>query len=88
MDSMRDAAVLAVDRSGGGAELARKISDARGAPLTRQAVYQWRRVPSALVLLVEKISGVSKEALRPDLYPEPSPPTAPDTSSEPAEAQS
>ena len=46
-----------------GAELARALG------LTRQAIYQWDRVPSKHVLRVEKITGVPRQRLRPDLYP-------------------
>lgn len=37
--------------------------------ITRQALYQWERVPSARVLEIERVSGVSRHDLRPDLYP-------------------
>lgn len=62
-DDMREAAKAAVKASGGGAALARQLNR------ERQAIYQWTRVPADLVLLVEKISGVSRHVLRPDLYP-------------------
>lgn len=37
--------------------------------ISAAAVSQWRRVPAERVLEVEKASGVSRSALRPDLYP-------------------
>ena len=37
--------------------------------ITKQAVSQWPQVPSLRVLAVERISGVSRHELRPDLYP-------------------
>jgi len=37
--------------------------------VTPQAVYKWRRVPAEQVLHVERITGVSRHELRPDLYP-------------------
>jgi len=69
--AMRDAVELAMEKSGGGAALARQITEKTGrpTPLSRQAVYQWRHVPAELVLIVEQISGVSRHVLRPDLYP-------------------
>lgn len=53
----------AIQKAGGGATLASALN------LTRQAIYQWRLVPSQHVLEVERISGVSRHDLRPDLYP-------------------
>lgn len=41
---------------------------AEGLGITSQALSQWNRVPPARVLDVERITGVSKEELRPDLY--------------------
>jgi len=37
---------------------------------TRQAIYQWDRVPADRVLEIERLAGVSRHDLRPDLYPE------------------
>lgn len=37
--------------------------------ITKQAVAQWIEVPPLRVLEVERISGVSRSELRPDLYP-------------------
>lgn len=37
--------------------------------IKRQAFYQWDRVPSGRVLEIERVSGVSRHDLRPDLYP-------------------
>lgn len=48
---------------GGVAKLAEKIG------VTRAAVYNWRRVPAERVLEIERITGVSRHVLRPDLYP-------------------
>lgn len=44
-----------------------KLSLALG--LSRGAAAQWRRVPAERVLEVERLTGVPKEILRPDLYP-------------------
>lgn len=41
--------------------------------ITRQGIGQWRRVPSERVLTVERLTGVPRHELRPDLYPPPSP---------------
>lgn len=34
-----------------------------------QAISQWRRVPPTRVLDVERVTGVSRHLLRPDIYP-------------------
>jgi DNA-binding transcriptional regulator YdaS (Cro superfamily) len=39
--------------------------------VTHGAVSQWRRIPAERVLDVERITGVGREELRPDLYPPP-----------------
>lgn len=42
---------------------------ARELGITPQAVGQWERVPAGRVLEVERVTGVSRSDLRPDLYP-------------------
>ncbi|WP_459676160.1 YdaS family helix-turn-helix protein [Acidisoma sp. 7E03] len=37
--------------------------------LSRGTVSQWRRIPAERVLDVERITGISRRELRPDLYP-------------------
>jgi DNA-binding transcriptional regulator YdaS (Cro superfamily) len=37
--------------------------------ITPQALSQWKKVPAARVLEVERITGVRRSELRPDLYP-------------------
>jgi len=51
------------NRNGNLAALAEKLA------ISPQALSQWQRVPSARVLEVERITGVSRHELRPDLYP-------------------
>jgi DNA-binding transcriptional regulator YdaS (Cro superfamily) len=36
-----------------------------------QSFYSWRRVPAERVLEVERVTGISRHELRPDLYPPP-----------------
>lgn len=42
---------------------------ARGLGITPQSINGWRRIPSDRVLEIERVSGVSRHDLRPDLYP-------------------
>ncbi|MCC0806528.1 helix-turn-helix domain-containing protein [Methylobacterium sp. W2] len=49
--------------AGSAALLARKMG------VTPQAVHQWRKIPPLRVLEVERITGISRSDLRPDLYP-------------------
>lgn len=53
---------LAVKAVGGRRELANLLG------LSRQAVYQWRRVPSDHLALVAKLTRISPQRLRPDLF--------------------
>lgn len=56
---------LALDAVGGEAALARLLG------LTRQAVNKWRRVPADRIADVERVSGVPRENLRPDIFVKP-----------------
>ncbi len=46
-----------------------RIKIARELGITHGAVSQWRRLPAERVLDVEKITGIPRHELRPDLYP-------------------
>lgn len=60
---MIDALERAKGNVGGAASLGRALG------ITSQAVGQWRRVPATRVLDVERVTGVARSDLRPDLYP-------------------
>jgi len=60
------AVIHAVNKVGGQSSLARKLG------IRPQAVQKWcasGRVPPLRVLAVEAATGVSRKALRPDIYP-------------------
>ena len=49
-----------------------RLRIARELQITHGAVSNWRRVPAERVLDVERISGISRHVLRPDVFgPEP-----------------
>lgn len=52
----------AIKRAGGISALA------RGVKRTRQAVQQWKKVPAGLVVLVERLTGIPRAELRPDIF--------------------
>lgn len=55
-----------------------KLSDvARAIGVNKSALTRWkqRRVPAERVLDVERVTGIPRHELRPDLYPEPAPAT-------------
>jgi DNA-binding transcriptional regulator YdaS (Cro superfamily) len=49
----------------------RRAALARRLKITHAAVRQWdlRRIPALRVLAVERLTGISRHSLRPDLYP-------------------
>jgi DNA-binding transcriptional regulator YdaS (Cro superfamily) len=61
--SARTALREALKAIGGPTALGRKLG------ITSQAISQWDKVPSAQVIRVARITGISPHELRPDLYP-------------------
>src|SRR3954452_6082543 len=62
---MRDPGLdQAITAAGGVGALARKIG------IAQPSVSNWSRVPAERVLMIEAVTGVSRELLRPDLYDE------------------
>lgn len=57
-----EACKAAVERAGGPKRLANAMA------ITGSAVSQWEIVPAIRVLQVEKLSGMSRHLLRPDIY--------------------
>jgi hypothetical protein len=61
--SMDAGLTKAIKAAGNGAALARELG------ITRSALSQWRRVPQQHIIAIERITGVHRKVLRPDLYP-------------------
>ena len=72
MSNAKDALKRAIEAAGGMAALAAPLG------ITVQAVSQWEEVPPLRVLAVERVSGVPRHELRPDLYPMESLPSSTD----------
>ena len=53
----------AVKKAGGVSSLARQLG------IKHNAFYVWKRIPAERVLDIERITGISRHDLRPDLYP-------------------
>jgi Uncharacterized protein conserved in bacteria, prophage-related len=60
---MDEALERAKKNVGGPAALAKALGG-----ITSQAVSQWKKVPPERVIEVERISGVSRHELRPDIF--------------------
>lgn len=61
---MKQAALIkAIEAAGGATALGLALR------ISQEAVSQWRRVPAARVLDVERVTGISRHELRPDIYP-------------------
>lgn len=59
---MDEALREAISRAGGMRALGRKLG------ISHVAIGGWKRCPPLRVLEIERLTGVPKEALRPDLY--------------------
>lgn len=53
----------AIEKAGSARRLAHKLG------ITQQSLGEWTRVPPRRVLAVERVTGVPRWELRPDLYP-------------------
>lgn len=51
-----------LDRYGGAVGLAARLG------ISRQAVWQWTKVPLKYVRIIEQDTGIPREKLRPDIY--------------------
>jgi DNA-binding transcriptional regulator YdaS (Cro superfamily) len=74
---MEQAIEKAKAAAGGAVGLAKAISNLTGERISPQAVSQWKATPAMRVLAVEKITGISRHELRPDLFGASTPEAAP-----------
>lgn len=61
----------AIALAGGQSELARKLTASSGRLVKQQQVWNWlnrEKPPAKLSALIEKVTGVSREKLRPDIF--------------------
>lgn len=63
---MENSCEKAKDTAGGPAALAKALGG-----VTPQAVSQWKKVPAERVLEVERVTGISRHELRPDVFGQP-----------------
>lgn len=61
---MFEALKEALAKVGGPSGLSRALGT-----ITPQAISQWQKVPAERVLDVERVTGVTRHRLRPDIYP-------------------
>jgi DNA-binding transcriptional regulator YdaS (Cro superfamily) len=66
--SPNEALQRAIQAAGAANNLASRLG------ITAQAISQWDQVPPLRVIEVERVTGVSRHDLRPDIYPEPAQP--------------
>ena len=52
----------AIQAAGSAVRLARKLD------ISHQAVMQWRTIPAHQIVAVERVTGIPREELRPELY--------------------
>jgi DNA-binding transcriptional regulator YdaS (Cro superfamily) len=69
---MKDLLIAAVDQAGGYSAVAAQLKSKNGKPVSRQAVWEWvnkTEVPATRVVELERIIGVPRHQIRPDVFP-------------------
>ena len=59
----KPAGVAAAIKSAGGLRALARLLE-----INQQAILQWDKIPSGRILEMERLTGVAREILRPDLY--------------------
>lgn len=65
MDAIEQITKAAINAAGGAVAVAQHFG------ILRSAVYQWKRTPATRVVMLERISGIPRHVLRPDIFPAP-----------------
>lgn len=72
MTPEQSALIEAINAAGGQSELARKLTMSSGKQIKQQQVWNWlhreKRPPIKQSQHIERVTGVSKEKLRPDVF--------------------
>ena len=55
----------AADKAGGVTKLAAELG------IKHPSLHSWKKIPAERVLDIERVTGISRHELRPDLYPAP-----------------
>ena len=61
-DTLFEAQISAINKAGGAYVLADKLG------IRAAAIYQWRKIPINRVNKIAKLTGIPREALRPDIF--------------------
>lgn len=64
---MKDGLQKAMEVMGSRSALARALG------IDQAAIFRWKQIPSKWIIPIERVSGVPREELRPDLYLAPRP---------------
>lgn len=75
MTPEQSALIEAITAAGGQSELARKLTESSGRLVKQQQVWNWlhreKRPPVKQSQFIEKVTGIPKEKLRPDIFQKP-----------------
>lgn len=71
IDLRHDQMLSALERAKAAVKGNTGLARALTGDITPQAISQWKKVPAERVLDVERVTGVPRNELRPDIYPEP-----------------
>lgn len=74
MTPEQSALLEAIEVAGGQSELARKLTEISSKPVKQQQVWNWlhreKKTPAKQSVAIERITGITKERLRPDVFQE------------------
>lgn len=72
MTPVQKALTEAINAAGSQSELARRLTEISGRPVKQQQVWNWlhreKRPPVKQSQFIERVTGITKERLRPDVF--------------------